>query len=136
MMNSSSESVNANSAPATIAGMISGSTTCRSRLSVLAPRSLAARSNAGSKPAGAPTSRTTNGVVDGLPDHRGLGRELKWNTLVIRISRLTPISSPGIMIGSVIPIRMPLREGGSSGRAERGRGADHRGDQRHLEPLP
>ena len=31
--------------------------------------------------------------------------------LVIRISRLTPINRPGIMIGNVIPIRIPLRNG-------------------------
>ena len=34
-----------------------------------------------------------------------------WKKLVIRTSRLTPISRPGIMIGNVIPIVMPLRNG-------------------------
>ena len=34
-----------------------------------------------------------------------------WKKLVIRISRLTPIRRPGIMIGSVIPTVMPLRNG-------------------------
>ena len=34
-----------------------------------------------------------------------------WKTFVIRISRLTPIRRPGIMIGSVMPTVMPLRNG-------------------------
>ena len=41
-------------------------------------------------------------------------------TLVRSTSRLTPIRSPGIMIGSVIPIRTPLRKGSrdrTSGKA-------------------
>ena len=64
MMNSSSDSVNAKSAPAKTAGMINGSTTYRSRRAVFAPRSLAARSSAGSKPCNrAATSSSTNGVV-------------------------------------------------------------------------
>jgi stage V sporulation protein SpoVS len=63
-MNSSSESVNANSAPAKTAGAMSGNTTCRRRAKVFAPRSAAARSSERSKPWSlAATIRSTNGVV-------------------------------------------------------------------------
>ena len=34
-----------------------------------------------------------------------------WNTSVRKTSSDTPISRPGIMIGSVSPIRTPLRNG-------------------------
>ena len=39
------------------------------------------------------------------------GDSWRWKTLVSRTSRLIPISRPGIMIGSVIPIRTPFRNG-------------------------
>ena len=39
------------------------------------------------------------------------GESWKWNVLVSSTSKLTPMSSPGIMIGSVNAIRTPLRNG-------------------------
>src|SRR5437867_1919772 len=96
MMNSSSESVNVNSAPAMMAGASRGRTTYRKRLNVFAPRSLAARSRLASKPCRrAATSSRTNGVVYTLwPMTAVVGESSWWNTLVNRTSRLTPIRRP------------------------------------------
>jgi len=113
MMNSSSESVKANRAPARMAGASRGSTTYLSRLNVFAPRSLAAALEAGVEPLQAcrHEQEDERRRVHALADHRGRRRERLVKHAREQHEQAHAIRRPGIMIGRTIAIRIPLRKG-------------------------
>src|SRR3990172_1355359 len=105
--NSSIESVTLMSAPATMAGAMRGSTTCRMARAGLAPRSAAAHSRLRSKPCRrADTISTTNGMVNTMwhmttvQNERSTSRARRK-----KMSRAIPMRAPGSMMGKVNRMR-------------------------------
>src|SRR5664279_1752126 len=101
--NSSIERVTHRSAPARIAGAISGSTIWRSVRIGRAPRSAAAHSRRRSKPCSREaTIRTTNGIVKTRwPATTVYRPSWRWSAWRKKIRSPMPIRNPGIMIGRV-----------------------------------